>query len=189
MVYSIKFAIQYYQLFKQPPHKMEPINLRSFKVKVSKNKRKMKLFLSRLEKNAPRRLDKIAEEVDKEIWQEVDCLTCSNCCRSMTPTFTKKDTERIAAHFNQTPDEFREKWLYKDKQDDWMNTKTPCQFLELKTNMCSIYTIRPEDCAGFPHLAKKKMTDYIHVHKQNIEYCPATYKMVEKMQLRFEGKL
>ena len=27
----------------------------------------MKLFLSRLEKNAPRRLDKIAEEVDKEI--------------------------------------------------------------------------------------------------------------------------
>ncbi len=189
MVYSIKFAIQYYQFFKQPPQTMEPINLRTFKVKVSKNKRKMKLFLSTLEKNAPRRLDKIAEEVDKEIWQEVDCLTCSNCCRSMTPTFTKKDTERIAAHFNQTPDEFREKWLYKDKKGDWMNTKTPCQFLELKTNMCSIYTIRPEDCAGFPHFAKKKMTDYIHVHKQNIEYCPATYKMVEKMQLRFEGKL
>jgi len=32
---------------------MEPINLRSFKVKVSKNKRKMKLFLSRLEKMCP----------------------------------------------------------------------------------------------------------------------------------------
>ena len=29
---------------------------------------------------------------------------------------------------------------------------------------------------------KKKMTEYIHVHKQNVEYCPATYKMVEKMQ-------
>jgi uncharacterized protein len=23
--------------------------------------------------------------------------------------------------------------------------------------------------------------DYMHVHKQNIEYCPATYKMVEKL--------
>jgi hypothetical protein len=22
----------------------------------------------------------------------------------------------------------------------------------------------------------------VHVHKQNVEYCPATYKMVEKMQ-------
>jgi len=23
--------------------------------------------------------------------------------------------------------------------------------------------------------------EYIHVHQQNINYCPATYKMVEKM--------
>jgi hypothetical protein len=44
--------------------------------------------------------------------------------------------------------------------------------------------VRPADCAGFPHLKKKKMVDYIHVHQQNISYCPATYKMVEKMQER-----
>jgi uncharacterized protein len=25
------------------------------------------------------------------------------------------------------------------------------------------------------------MVDYIHVHKQNVEYCPATFKMVEKL--------
>jgi hypothetical protein len=54
--------------------------------------------------------------------------------------------------------------------------------------MCSIYEIRPSDCAGFPHLSKKRMIDYIHVHKQNIEYCPATYSMVEKMQLKFSEK-
>jgi len=28
------------------------------------------------------------------------------------------------------------------------------------------------------------MSEYIHVHQQNIEYCPATYKMVEKMMER-----
>jgi hypothetical protein len=26
------------------------------------------------------------------------------------------------------------------------------------------------------------MVDYMHVHHQNIEYCPATYTMVTKMQ-------
>ena len=26
-----------------------------------------------------------------------------------------------------------------------------------------------------------KFTEYIHVHKQNVEYCPATFKLVEKM--------
>jgi hypothetical protein len=25
------------------------------------------------------------------------------------------------------------------------------------------------------------MTEYLHVHQQNVEYCPATFKMVEKM--------
>jgi hypothetical protein len=29
----------------------------------------------------------------------------------------------------------------------------------------------------------EKFTEYIHVHKQNVEYCPATYKLVEKMKL------
>jgi Fe-S-cluster containining protein len=48
--------------------------------------------------------------------------------------------------------------------------------------MCSIYEVRPADCSGFPHLAKRKMTEYIHVHNQNVDLCPATYKMVEKMQ-------
>lgn len=145
----------------------------------------MKLFLSRVEKQPPRRLDQLAEELEKEVWKEIDCLECSNCCRAMTPTFTKQDLKRISSHFGQTPEAFTEKWLYKDKGGDWMNKNNPCQFLDLKTNMCSIYEIRPADCAGFPHLSKKKMVDYIHVHKQNIEYCPATYRMVEKMQLRF----
>ena len=153
---------------------------------ATKYKRKMRVFLGKIEKNPPRGLDKIAFQVDKEVWEEIDCLTCANCCKSMTPTFTKKDISRISAHFNQTQAEFKEKWLYQDKKGDW--TKTPCQFLDKKTNMCSIYEIRPADCAGFPHLAKKKMVQYIDVHKQNVEYCPATYKMVEKMQTLFAKK-
>jgi hypothetical protein len=52
--------------------------------------------------------------------------------------------------------------------------------------MCSIYDVRPADCAGFPHLNKKKMVEYIHVHKQNVEYCPATYLMVEQMMQRID---
>ncbi len=164
---------------------MLPINLRSFEKKVNLNKSKLRRFLTRVEKNPPKKLDKIADEINTEIWLETDCLTCANCCKKMSPTFTTKDIKRIAAHLNMTPAGFKEKWLYFDKKDgDWMNTKQPCQFLDLSTHMCSIYEVRPADCAGFPHLTKKKMTDYIHVHKQNVQYCPATYRMVEKMMER-----
>ena len=161
---------------------MDSINLRNFKRKVEKNKRRLRLVLSKVEKKAPLHLDQLAEKIDKEVWKEVNCLSCANCCKVMTPTFTVQDIKRISAHLGQTPKEFKDQWLVKDKNQDWTNKINPCQFLDLKTNMCRIYEIRPTDCSGFPHLAKKKMVDYIHVHKQNIEYCPATYAMVEKLE-------
>lgn len=163
---------------------MQPLNLRTFKVKAKKNRRGFRSFLTRLENNPPKNLDKLAVEADKAVWPEVDCLSCANCCKTMSPTFNAKDLRRISAHFNMSVQEFKDKWLLYDKKDkDWMNKNQPCQFLNLKDNKCSIYAIRPDDCAGFPHLTKKKMTEYMHVHKQNIKYCPATYKMVEKMKL------
>jgi uncharacterized protein len=164
------------------------INLRLFRKNVLLYKRKLRRFLSRLENDPPKGLDKMVELVSKDVWKEVDCLSCANCCKTMSPTFTVKDVKRISAHLNMTPLEFREKYLYLEKKDnDWMNKKQPCQFLNLSNNMCSIYEVRPADCAGFPHLTKKRTVDYIHIHKQNVQYCPATFKMVEKMKLLVEG--
>ena len=139
--------------------------------------------MTKVSKHNSKAWEASAEKLNKEVWQEVDCLSCANCCKTMTPTFTPTDIKRIAAHLNTTPKEFKENWLRYDKKDnDWLNKLNPCQFLNLKTHKCNIYEVRPADCAGFPHLTKKKMVDYVHVHKQNVELCPATYKMVEKMQ-------
>ena len=108
----------------------------------------------------------------------------------MTPTFKDKDLKRISAYLNMTVQEFKDKWLYKQRgTGDWLNKSTPCQFLDMKTNMCSIYEVRPADCAGFPHFAKRNMTHYVYTHKQNLEYCPATYKMVEKMMEKLKHTL
>jgi hypothetical protein len=160
----------------------KPRFLPLYKRLMNTYRRKYRYFLTRLETVKPRGLDKLALEADKEVWQETDCLACANCCKTMTPTFTPQDIKRISAHFNQTPEEFKEKWLYKERSTgDWMNKKQPCQFLDLKTNKCNIYEIRPADCAGFPHHTKKHFTEWVHVYKQNVEYCPATFKLVEKM--------
>jgi len=159
------------------------VNLRSFKQRVRHNKRRFRFFLARLENIPMSTLRPIVLEADRRAWKEVDCLSCANCCKTMSPTYTPEDIRRISAHLGMTPKAFKEKYLYKDKRDgDWMNVKQPCQFLNLEDNKCSIYEVRPADCAGFPHHDKKKTTDYLHVYKQNVEYCPATYKWVEKMR-------
>jgi len=161
---------------------LQPINLRSFKQKARHARRSMRRFLTKLENDPPRGLATTIAQLEKEVWQETDCLSCANCCKTMTPTFTGKDIKRIAAHLNMTTDAFKEKWLRRERggDRDWLNKTEPCQFLNLKDNKCSIYEVRPADCAGFPHL-RKKLSDYGHVHKQNIELCPATFKLVEKM--------
>jgi uncharacterized protein len=164
------------------------INLRKFRKNVLLYKRTLRRFLGKIEKNPPKGLDKMASLVSQDVWKDIDCLSCANCCKTMSPTFTPKDIKRISAHLGMRPLEFRDKYLYLEKKDnDWMNKQQPCQFLDLKTNMCSIYEVRPADCAGFPHLNKKKMVDFIHVHQQNVSYCPATFKMVEKMKVLMEG--
>jgi len=135
-----------------------------------------------LQKNPPRKLDQLTEASEKEVWKEINCLSCANCCKTMTPTYKPGDIKRISIHLGMTVQEFKDKWLYKQRgTGDWLNRSIPCQFLDLGTNMCSIYEVRPQDCAGFPHFPKKKIIQYIDTHKQNVEYCPATYRLVEKM--------
>lgn len=163
---------------------MQAVNFRSFKKKLSLYRKPFRSFLTKTEKNPPLGIDKITKQIEPEVWEEIDCLSCANCCKKMTPTFTKQDLKRISAHFQQTPEEFKKQWLEVDKNKDYVNVNQPCQFLNLTDNKCSIYEIRPVDCAGFPHLSKRKWEEYAHVHKQNIDYCPATYKMVEKMIAR-----
>ncbi len=164
------------------------VNLRQFRTNVQAYKKQMRHFLTRLENKPPKALHQMADHADKEVWQEINCLTCGNCCKVMTPTFTKTDIRRIAGHLQMTQDEFKEKWLRFDEKDkDWQNKKQPCQFLNLTDNKCSIYEVRPADCSGFPHLTKKKVTDYLHVHRQNIQYCPATYKWTEKMKTMMQN--
>jgi len=161
---------------------MQAFTFRLFKLRVRHRRKAFLDFLSKIRRNPPSNLDRIAAQVDKDVWREVDCLSCANCCKVMTPTYTVKDIKQIALHLDMTTAQLKEKWLKKERRTgDWINKSTPCQFLDTKSNMCSIYEVRPVDCAGFPHLPKKKMVEYIHVHKQNIDMCPATFKMVEKM--------
>jgi len=160
---------------------------KKFRSDVLKHRSVLRRFLTKTESNPPQNLDLLAENINKEIWQEIDCLSCSNCCRNMTPTYTFKDLQRISKHLGMTIKVFKEKWLFKNREGEWMNRSTPCQFLDRKTNLCSIYAVRPADCAEFPHLTKTPMVDYMHVHKQNVQHCPATFKMVEKLRERLES--
>lgn len=162
---------------------MQAIHLKKLKKKYETQRKTLRSFITRTENNPPKDLDAIMDKIDKEVWSEVHCLDCANCCKLMSPTYTPQDIKRISAHLGMKPKDLKEKWLYKDKKSgDWMNQTQPCQFLNLKTNMCTIYEVRPVDCADFPHFLKKPQKDYLYINKQNIEYCPASMLIIEKLK-------
>ena len=127
---------------------------------------------------------------DKAVWEEVSCTSCANCCKTMTPTYTRKDVNRISKHFNLTYQQFYDKWLKTDKNKDIVNKSTPCQFLG-KNNMCTIYEIRPTDCAEFPHFVRRDFMYQVEekTYLNNITHCPATLVFVEKIKAAIEADL
>jgi hypothetical protein len=75
---------------------------KKFAGSVLEHRSQLRRFLSKVEANPPKELDSYADKINGEVWKEVSCLACSNCCRTMTPTYTFKDLQRISKHLNMT---------------------------------------------------------------------------------------
>lgn len=167
---------------------MATFNVSKYTRRAKRNKKKQAAFLRKLGKSTFKGVLKVAAEADKEVWQEVACLDCGNCCKKMTPTYNPKDIKRISHHFKMTPKEFFTKWLVKDKSGDVVNKSTPCQFLG-KDNKCSIYAIRPLDCAEFPHFTRRNFRYQVQekTYLNNTEYCPASVLFIEKLEEKLAG--
>jgi Fe-S-cluster containining protein len=159
------------------------INVSALVRRAHQKKKGLTKFLKSLHRRKLPNLLTQVKEVDKEVWSEINCLQCANCCKTMTPTFSKPEVRKIAEHLGMTYKEYYDKYLTVDEDNgDIINQNTPCQHLNMKTNMCSIYEIRPKDCSGFPHFIRKDFLDQTGVYAENLHRCPATLAMVEKLE-------
>lgn len=163
------------------------MDLKKFRLTAARKQQSLSAFLDKLETVVPDDMQEIVDKADAEMWTETDCKSCANCCKTMTPTYSPKDITRISKHLGMTAKAFKEKWLYKEEETgDWMNKLQPCQFLV--DNMCSIYEVRPVDCAQFPHHNLKPFDLYGDTFKANLMHCPATFALVNKVKKVVERK-
>lgn len=161
------------------------MDLKKFRVTAARKKVSLSAFLDKLDTVVPTEMPELVAKAEAEVWNKVNCMECANCCKTMTPTFTTKDVKRIAAHLGMAPKDFKDKWLVKEEESgDWVNKLQPCQFLV--NNMCSIYEVRPVDCAEFPHHNKKPFDLYNDTFKNNLVHCPATLELVDRLKKAVE---
>lgn len=137
-------------------------------------------FLKKLRQKKPKSLDRDMQDLHDETFEEIDCLSCANCCKTTGPLFTNKDIERLAKHLKMKPAAFVDTYLRLDEDNDYVLKQLPCPFLA-NDNYCLVYDVRPKACAEFPHTNRKKFYQINHLTLKNTPVCPAAFSIVEKM--------
>ena len=146
--------------------------------KKSKEKQKQhKSFLERADKN---KVLKHLPLLHEEAFEKVDCLQCAACCKNYSPRFKTPDVKRISKHLNMKESEFIDTYLRVDEEGDFVVKSSPCPFLGAD-NFCSIYEVRPSDCARFPYTDEDVIIKRQKLTLKNASFCPITFYVLEKL--------
>ena len=157
------------------------MDLSSFSEKSKSKSASNKTFLKKLKQKKIRNLDDVFHTAHEEAFQQIDCLTCANCCKTTSPIFYQKDIERVAKRLRMKPFEFIEKYLKIDEDKDYVLQKAPCPFLG-NDNYCSVYEDRPTACREYPHTNRKNMYQILDLTYKNTLVCPAVLKIVDEVK-------
>lgn len=137
--------------------------------------------LRNLKKRSPKNLDTQFEEAHEAVFNEMDCLTCANCCKTTSPMLFEKDIERLAKHLHLKPGNFIAQYAYLDTDGIYALKQTPCPFLGAD-NYCQVYEHRPKACREYPHTNMRKMHTLLSLAEKNLLICPAVSAIVNKIE-------
>ena len=160
---------------------LDKISIEKLRNRALDLKSENKTFIAKIRKKKPKNLDKVVHQFHDEVFQEIDCLNCANCCKSISPTLYDKDVERLAKHLKLKPSQFVDQYLYIDDEGDYVFNQTPCPFL-LPDNYCMVYESRPKACREYPHTDRKRFYQILNLTLKNTEVCPAVFDIIEKMK-------
>ena len=162
---------------------LHQVDLDYYKKQAQTKQKEHRKFLDGIKKKPPKNLDYLVQDIHGEVFEEVNCLECANCCKTTGPLYTEKDIDRIAKHLRMKPADFEQKFLRVDEDNDKVLQNLPCFFLN-EDNTCSIYEVRPKACKEYPHTDRKKIYQINHLTIKNTRICPAAYLFVEKILKR-----
>ncbi len=151
------------------------------KVLAFKNKKENATFFRQVAAKPPGRVDEAFQNLHEEVFAEVNCLECANCCKSLGPKLNNNDIRRISGVLRIKVSEFEEKYLRLDEDQDYVFRKMPCAFLE-EDNTCIIYEDRPRACREYPHTDQRRIHQILDITLKNIETCPAVFEIVERLK-------
>ena len=146
-----------------------------------KNKKENATFFRQVAAKPTGRVDEAFQNLHEQVFAEVNCLECANCCKSLGPKLNSNDIRRISGVLRIKASEFDEKYLRLDEDHDYVFRIMPCVFLG-EDNSCIIYEDRPRACREYPHTDQRRIHQILDITLKNIETCPAVFEIVERLK-------
>ena len=150
---------------------------RNWQKKSSDHQKEYKKLLQKADKN---KVLKLLPDLHEEAFEKNDCLDCAACCKNYSPRFKTPDIKRIAKFLSLKEGQFIETYLHLDQEGDYVLKTKPCPFLG-NDNYCSIYEVRPSDCARFPYTDEDILIKRQSLTLKNATFCPIVYFVLEKL--------
>jgi uncharacterized protein len=138
-------------------------------------------WLQQVKRLQDRDVDNLFHEAHYEVFEEIDCLKCANCCKTTSPIFRDVDINRLSKRLKTNPSQFIANYLHMDQEGDFVLNSSPCVFLQ-EDNKCEVYEDRPLACREYPHTNRKKMKQILTLTLKNTEVCPAVARIFSKIK-------
>jgi Fe-S-cluster containining protein len=154
---------------------------KNVKALAQQNQEETTVFFNKLKRKKPKQLDDVTHRLHDKVSGQFDCLSCGNCCKSISPMVTDKDIERIAHRQKMKEVDFIARYLHVDEDQFYVFNETPCPFL-MGDNFCMIYEYRPKACREYPHTDRRRFYQLLDLTLKNRELCPIVYEVVERLK-------
>ncbi|PKP39226.1 MAG: zinc/iron-chelating domain-containing protein [Bacteroidetes bacterium HGW-Bacteroidetes-15] len=140
-----------------------------------------RLLFKKLKRLSSDKVDLLFREAHDSEFESFDCLTCANCCKSISPMMSHRDVDRMAKGLGIKPSALVEQHLTIDSDGDYVFRSAPCPFL-LSDNKCLIYEHRPKACREYPHTDRKRIQQIFNITLKNIALCPIVFGVIERIK-------
>jgi Fe-S-cluster containining protein len=155
------------------------MDLSNWRKKAEEKKKENKQYLQKWSRK--KGMEKLLPDLHDEAFEQIDCLQCANCCKTISPRFKTPDIVRIAKHLRMKESVMIETYLRLDEDGDYVVKSSPCPFLG-SDNYCSIYDARPGDCRTYPYTDSGKFFQRTNTTFMNSTTCPAVYFVLERLK-------
>jgi len=134
----------------------------------------------------PNTIDRLVQEINEVITEQIDCTQCGNCCKTLMINISETEANALALHLIRSRSDFDEQFVEKGSNGMMIMNKMPCHFLN--ENKCTVYDHRFSGCREFPALHLPNFTERLFTTFMHYERCPIIFNVVEqlKKELSFE---